>query len=290
MTPVGLKIGGVPEHFNLPWRLAIEEGRLRDIGLNLHWSDMSGGTGQMVRGLETGSIDIAVLLTEGITRSILQGLDAKILSVYVVSPLKWGVHVPYKSKIELFSDIENQTFAISREGSGSHLMAYVMADENNWALDSLKFNVIGDIYGGLWALEHNEAQAFLWEKYTTFPHVEQQKCRFVGEVLTPWPCFVVAVRTEIAERHPKLLKKMCEVVNQRAFEVKNDVNAAEIISWRYNLRMDQVVQWLEEVEWNYKGIEYPLAFEKATQYLQKLNLLTEKEAKNWRKRLFVEGK
>lgn len=287
MTQVGLKIGGVPEHFNLPWRLAIEEGRLRDIGLNLHWSDMSGGTGQMIRGLETGSIDIAVLLTEGITRSILQGLDAKILSVYVVSPLKWGVHVPYKSKINQFSDIENQTFAISREGSGSHLMAYVMADENNWSLDSLKFNVIGDIYGGLWALEHNEAQAFLWEKYTTFPYVEQQKCRFVGEVLTPWPCFVVAVRTEVAERYPELLQKMCEVVNQRALEVKNDSNAAEIISWRYNLRMDQVVQWLEEVEWNYKGIEYPLAFEKATQYLQKLNLLTEEEAKNWRQRLFI---
>ena len=69
---LGLKIGGVPEHFNLPWRLAIEEGKMRDIGLDLHWSDMSGGTGQMIRGLETGSIDIAVLLTEGITKAILQ--------------------------------------------------------------------------------------------------------------------------------------------------------------------------------------------------------------------------
>ena len=39
------KIGGVPEHFNLPWRLAIEEGRLNDLDVNLHWSDMTGGTG-----------------------------------------------------------------------------------------------------------------------------------------------------------------------------------------------------------------------------------------------------
>ena len=62
---VGLKVGGVPEHFNLPWRLAIEDGKFREFGLNLHWADMGGGTGQMIRGLETKSIDIAVLLTEG---------------------------------------------------------------------------------------------------------------------------------------------------------------------------------------------------------------------------------
>ena len=49
---IGLKIGGVPEHFNLPWRMAIEEGRFREAGIQLHWSDMGGGTGQMIRGLE----------------------------------------------------------------------------------------------------------------------------------------------------------------------------------------------------------------------------------------------
>jgi sulfonate transport system substrate-binding protein len=284
---LGLKIGGVPEHFNLPWRLAIEEGRLREAGLDLHWSDMSGGTGQMVRGLETGSIDIAVLLTEGITKAILQGLDVKILQVYVISPLHWGIHVPYKSAIRQESDLENQTFAISREGSGSHLMAYVMADEQQWPLDSLKFNVIGDVYGGLWALEHDEAQAFLWEKYTTFPFVEQQKCRWIGDVVTPWPCFVIAVRSEIAEKHEDLLRTMCSVVNQKAREIKEGKDSVEIISWRYNLRSDQVGKWLSETDWNYKGIEYPLAFEKTIQYLLRLNLIKEEEAENWRQKLFV---
>lgn len=284
---LGLKIGGVPEHFNLPWRLAIEEGRLREIGLDLHWSDMSGGTGQMIRGLETGSIDIAVLLTEGITKAILQGLNVKILQVYVVSPLHWGIHVPYVSGIQQESDLENQTFAISREGSGSHLMAYVMADEQNWPLDSLKFNVIGDVYGGLWALGHNEAQAFLWEKYTTFPFVEQQKCRWIGDVVTPWPCFVIAVRNEVAEKHPDILRRMCAVVNEKAREIKEGADSVEIISWRYNLRSDQVSKWLSETDWNYNGIEYPLAFEKTIQYLVKLKLVTEAEADDWRHRLFV---
>ncbi len=286
MNTVGLKIGGVPEHFNLPWRLAIEEGKFNEIGLNLHWSDMTGGTGQMIRGLESGSIDIAVLLTEGITKAILEGLKAKIVQVYVVSPLHWGIHVPAKSSIETRDDLKNGTFAISRFGSGSHLMSYVLADQENWKLDQLKFNVIGDIYGGLWALENNEAQAFLWERYTTFPFVEQGKCRHIDDVVTPWPCFVIAVREEVLEKHSGLITEMCKVVNKRAQKVKTDKHTAEVISWRYNLRMDQVKQWLKQTDWNYDGIEYPLAFEKTTHYLKKLNLLSEENAENWREKLF----
>ena len=283
---LGLKIGGVPEHFNLPWRLAIEESAFSSEGVKLHWSDMSGGTGQMIRGLENGSIDIAILLTEGITKAILQGLDAKIIQVYVTTPLHWGIHVPYHSDIQTMDDLKDQTFAISREGSGSHLMSYVKADQEGWDTSSLKFNVIGDIYGGLWALEHDEAQAFLWEKYTTFPFTEQKKCRYIDEVTTPWPCFVIAVRTEIYEKYPEQLKGICEIVNKKALAVKNDEDTTEVISWRYNLRSDQVAKWLSETDWNYKGIEYPLAFEQTIQYLLKLNLLNPEEAENWRTKLF----
>lgn len=283
---IGLKIGGVPEHFNLPWRLAIEEGKLKDIGLDLHWSDMSGGTGQMIRGLETGTIDIAVLLTEGITKAVLQGLDARILQVYVTSPLHWGIHVPFHSDIKKAEQLEDKTFAISREGSGSQLMAYVKADQEGWDINKLKFNVVGDVYGGLWALENREAEAFLWEKYTTFPFCEQGKCRYIDEVVTPWPCFVVAVSNKAYEKYPELLNRMCEVVNNRAREVKKDPNTVEVISWRYNLRSGQVANWLIETDWNYDGIEYPLAFEKTVKYLLKLNLITPGEAENWRDKLF----
>ena len=282
----GFKIGGVPEHFNLPWRMGIEDGRFRKEGIHLHWSDMGGGTGQMIRGLETGSIDIAVLLTEGVTKAILQGLDAKILNVYVTTPLHWGIHVPFNGDIDSVEQLEDQTFAISREGSGSHLMAYVKASQEGWDPNKLKFNIIGDIYGGLWALENNEAQAFLWEKYTTHPYTEQGKCKYIGEVVTPWPCFAIAVRTEVYNENKELLDKMCGIVGQKAKELKANDNVIDLISWRYNLRRRHVENWLNETDWNYDGIKYPLAFEKAVKYLIKLNLLTEEEAKDWREKLF----
>lgn len=283
---LGLRIGGVPEHFNLPWRMAIEEGKFREKDIQLHWSDMGGGTGQMIRGLENKTLDVAIVLTEGITRAILQGLDAKLIQIYVTTPLHWGIHVPFKSDIQSINDLEHKTFAISREGSGSHLMTYVKASQEGWDTSKLKFNVIGDIYGGLWALEHNEAQAFLWEKYTTHPYTEQEKCRFVGEVVTPWPCFVIAARTEIFESHQSKLEEMCKIVAKKALELKKNENASELISWRYNLRHRHVVNWLNETDWNYDGIQYPLAFEKTVSSLLKLGLLTEEQAEGWREKLF----
>lgn len=281
-----LKIGGVPEHFNLPWRLAIEEGDFRNEGIRLHWSDMGGGTGQMIRGLETGALDVAVLLTEGITKAILQGLNVKIIQVYVTTPLRWGIHVPYHSEITKVDQLENQTFAISRYGSGSHLMAYVRAHQEGWDPEKLKFNVIGDIYGGLWALENNEAQAFLWEKYTTFPYTEQKKCRYIDEVVTPWPCFVIAVREEVLQENKDILDRMLKIVNNKAVEIKSGEHTVEVISWRYNLRSGQVQNWLNETDWNYKGVEYPLAFEKVVSYLQKLDLVSAEDASDWREKLF----
>jgi ABC-type nitrate/sulfonate/bicarbonate transport system substrate-binding protein len=282
----GLKIGGVPEHFNLPWRLSIEERLFNSIGLELHWSDMTGGTGQMIKGLQTGSIDIAVLLTEGITKSILEGLDAKIVNIYVQTPLRWGVHVPVDSKFTSLSDLENGTFAISRFGSGSHLMALVHANQSGWDTSKLKFNVVGDVYGGLWALENHEADAFLWEKFTTKPFVDKGKCRCIGEVVTPWPCFVIAVRTEILEQHSELITEMCKIAGERANELKNKDESIQTFSWRYHLEPSDVKLWLLETNWNYTMDFTKDSFENTISVLNQLKLIEPDALTNWKNVLF----
>lgn len=282
-----LKIGGVPEHFNLPWRLAIEEGKFKEVGLELHWSDMTGGTGQMIKGLQAGTIDIAVLLTEGITRAILKGLDAKIIAVYVQSPLIWGIHAPVNYGVNSISDLDSTTFAISREGSGSHLMSFVLAQQQGWDPSALSFNVVGDIYGGLWALNNDEAQGFLWEQYTTQPFVDQGKCKRIGTIQTPWPCFVIAVRTEIFQAEADLLRALIPVVQQRASLLKNSADAAEVLAWRYALKQNEVQQWLNKTDWSdQKAIEIK-DFTNVVNTLKALELLSEEEVDNWQHKLFV---
>ncbi|MEN9421154.1 MAG: hypothetical protein RLZZ321_1672 [Bacteroidota bacterium] len=276
-----LKIGGVPEHFNLPWRLAIEEGKFKAAGIELHWSDMTGGTGQMIKGLQAGTLDIAVLLTEGITRAILKGLDAKIIAVYVKTPLIWGVHAPVNQGINQLNDLDASTFAISREGSGSHLMTYILAKQQGWDPTALSFNVVGDVYGGLWALNNDEAQGFLWEKYTTQPFVDQGKCKRIGEVLTPWPCFVIAVRNEVLQHEAALLQAILPIVQKRAQELKNSDDAAEVLAWRYALKKDEVTAWLSKTEWSDQLDVDQNDIQNVVETLHELNLVTDEEQTNW---------
>lgn len=280
------KIGGVPEHFNLPWRLAIEEGRFKKAGIELHWSDMTGGTGQMIKGLQAGTLDVAVLLTEGITRAILKGLDAKIIAVYVQSPLCWGIHVSANQPNIELADLDSSTFAISREGSGSHLMSYVLAQREGWESSALSFNVVGDIYGGLWALNHGEANGFLWEKYTTQPFVDQNKCKRIGEVYTPWPCFVIAVRNEVLQDDAALLRQVIDIVQERAAQLKASTDAVEVLAWRYALKKNQVDTWLRQTEWSQVPTVHPDELQKTVATLLELDLLTPEEASNWSEKLF----
>ena len=44
-----VRIIGVPEHFNLPWHLAMEEGAFAERGIDLIWTDVPEGTGKCQR-------------------------------------------------------------------------------------------------------------------------------------------------------------------------------------------------------------------------------------------------
>lgn len=76
-----IKIAGVPEHFNLPWHLAIEEKVFDKQNINLQWTDVPEGTGKMCQMLRSGETDIAVILTEGIVKDINAGNPSKIVQI-----------------------------------------------------------------------------------------------------------------------------------------------------------------------------------------------------------------
>jgi hypothetical protein len=283
-----IKIGGVPEHFNLPWRLAIEEGHFAFLQQRVVWEDQPLGTGQMVEKLKNGQLDMAVLLTEGVIKAILQdGLDAAILQVYVSSPLRWGIHVPFASNIRTFDDLKGKTFAISRFGSGSHLMTFVKADFEAWDFNDLKFKVVGDVEACIQSLENNDCQGFLWEKYTTFPFTEKQRCGYIDEVITPWPCFVMAIPRNTNPEKIDQLKKMIEVVLQLAATLKTSDDVAELIGWRYNLRLGQVKNWLIETNWNYLCHNYDSELKRTVDYLVRLGLIEPNNALDWKQKLFL---
>tara|TARA_R110002124_G_scaffold138576_6_gene302106 strand:- start:38214 stop:39068 length:855 start_codon:yes stop_codon:yes gene_type:complete len=244
-------IGGVPEHFNLPWYLTLRDKEYHKEGINLRWNDFSGGTGQMCKALREKEIDMAVILTEGMVRDIINGNDCKIVQVFVSSPLIWGIHVASNSDYKTVSDLKGTHAAISRFGSGSHLMAYVNAENQNWDTEKdLKFTVINNLEGAVNGLPNGEGDYFMWEKFMTKPYVDDNTFRLVGECPTPWPCFVIAVRNEVLENDEDSIKHIVEIINATTREFKDIPSIDTMIANRYGQKLEDVQMWLSLTSWS----------------------------------------
>ena len=246
---LNLTIGGVPEHFNYPWYLTLKNKEYTKHNINLRWKDFPGGTGQMNAALRSSEIDIAIILTEGIIKDIGDGNPSKIVQTFVKSPLVWGIHVANNSSFQTVTDLENATIAISRFGSGSHLMAIVNAYNNGWNIDTLKFKVVGDLEGGIEALTNGDADYFMWEHFTTKPLVDNKTFRRIGDCPTPWPCFVIAVREEILENHPEEIKEVLNTINHQTRSFKETIGIDKVLAHRYEQKLEDIQKWLSITEW-----------------------------------------
>jgi ABC-type nitrate/sulfonate/bicarbonate transport system substrate-binding protein len=275
-----LKIGGVPEHFNLPWYLTLRDKSYHENGINLRWHDYFGGTGQMCKALRDKEIDIAVILTEGIIRDIINGNDCKIVQVYTQSPLIWGIHVAQNSTYKTIKDLKGKKAAISRYGSGSHLMAYVNAQKNNWNTDTdLDFEVIKNLDGAVLGLPNGIGDYFLWEKFTTKPYVDDGTFRVLDHCPTPWPCFVIAVRNELLENDPETIKSVLHTINETTSEFKDIPSIDTMISNRYTQKLEDVQEWLNLTEWSQENINSDTINEIQDKLLE-LDIITHKVAYN----------
>ena len=252
MKPI--KIAGVPEHFNLPWYLLIENGAFKKADIDLKWTDVPEGTGKMCEMLRNGETDIAVILTEGIVKDIVAGNPSKIVQIYVESPLIWGIHVAAQSKYKTLSDLENTKIAISRYGSGSQLMAYVNANNQNWNTHNLQFEVVNTIDGAVKSLTNGTANYFMWERFMTKPLVDKGIFRRIADCPTPWPCFVIAVTDELIAKHPEGIKKMLEIINSRTKDFKDIPNIDRVLSEKYHLKITDIQEWLSLTEWSQKSL------------------------------------
>jgi sulfonate transport system substrate-binding protein len=245
-----IKIGGVPEHFNLPWHLAIEDNAFAKAGIDLQWQDVPEGTGQMSHLLREGEIDVACILTDGIVKDIISGNPSRILQVYVSSPLLWGVHAPGQIEADRTEQLEDGKIAISRYGSGSHLMSYLLAKRHGWDTEDIEFELINTLDGAVDALKNNKAQLFLWERYMTQPIVDQGVFKRLETIATPWPSFVIAATNSCIAEKEEALVKMLEVINRYTADFKNIPSIDRTIASHYDLQVGDVQQWLLRTEFS----------------------------------------
>lgn len=269
--PTRLHIGGVPEHFNLPWSIAVEKDAFGQAKIDVAWTYFSGGTGAMTKALASGDLDLAILLTEGYVSAVAQGLTAKVVKVYIDTPLIWGIHTA-SPNVHSVQDSSPRNYAISRMGSGSHLMAMIHAQQLGIPVSNDQLKIVNTLDGAIDSLVKEETQLFYWEKYMTRPFVEKGLVKKVGEFSAPWSSFLVVATEESLAKNGESIKKMLDIMNERCISFSSNPDAAHMVSHVFHMSHEEASAWLQRTQWNdgYKISRSQL--ENAQHALEKINI------------------
>ncbi|MDP2041627.1 MAG: ABC transporter substrate-binding protein [Algoriphagus sp.] len=268
-----LRIVGVPEHFNFPFRLLEKDQPLKEKGVEIQWIDESRGSGQMNLALRNDEADIAILLTESFLKDFEAGNPAKMIGYHVETPLNWGIHIRAKSPVNSIYELNKKHFLVSRMGSGSHLMALVLARREGWKLEELTFEMIGNMEGAKEVMDRGNDGIFLWEKYTTAALVKSGTMKRIGEVPSPWPCFVMVASEKALSEFGDVIFELRDKVYQISKAFSKHENRAATLAAFYHLDLIDVERWLEQTRWCTEGIVSREELETAIKTMKELGIL-----------------
>lgn len=281
-----IKIVGVPEHFNFPWIEVVNSQPFQVEGVILEWKDEPKGSGAMNKDLREGKVDIAIILTESFIKDKIEGNPARIIGWHIKSPLIWGIHISANARENNLDEVRNSPFLISRFGSGSHLMAFLLSEREGWDSKKLKFEVVGDLEGAKEAFKTQEPKIFLWEKFTTKPLVDQGLFKRIGEIPTPWPCFVIVATDKILNQKKDIVKKLRDLVYLKSKDLMKNDDHLPSISSKYHIQLEDIKAWKKQTEWCTENKIEAQKLEDAAKILHTLGLIPQASIKP---KQFVDG-
>ena len=266
-----VKIGGVPEHYNAPI--------LKTLPLvpGAEFVSFPSGTGAMLEALEKAEVDVAVLLTEGVTKHALSSGKTRIIGTYVDNPLPWGVHVNassrIKSMVDLNGNLSSLRFGISRMGSGSHLMAIVHASVCGSSVP--EFKIVDTMKGARDAMEKGEIDVFLWDITTADVYAREGIWKCIGTVSGDWPAFVFACRADVEQKTLDSVKTfIAELENQcQIMKQDSDKQAVPYLMDKYRISELQASEFLKTVNWNSTLTVNESALQRVIAALQQASIL-----------------
>ena len=235
-----VRIGYVPEHYLLPLHLAKDK-----FPFSIELIPFPSGTGHMITSLREDKVDVCIGLTEGWVAGLLndQGQKLKgynIVGQWVENPLRWAVVTGRnRDHINSIDHLkQNRKVGVSRLGSGSHVMAFVLADQEGWlkstkdskseGLVIVPLGPFADLRDGVTGKNGEAADAdfFMWEHFTTKPyfHGDDTPLKNVGEIYTPWPSWHIAAssKTFPEPENDETLKQLFETLDKGIEQFNSD--------------------------------------------------------------------
>lgn len=199
----------------------------------------------------------------------------KLVGTYVDSPLCWAVSAGSKSGLQDVSELKGKRVGVSRIGSGSYVMSYVLADQYGWLSSSKSpFEVVP--LGDSAALRNgvndgNKADFFMWEHFTTKKYYDNGELKRIGEIYTPWPSWMIAARDATDKR----LEDMAEKLNKGVLWFNEQrKESVDHITSTMDYSTEDAEAWMKTVKFsdNVRGVD-PEVVEDTIKILRKAGVL-----------------
>ena len=205
------------------------------------------------------------------------------VGTYVESPLCWAISTGAKRKeFNGVNDLKGKAVGVSRLGryvppnpqgeqeliwarnSGSYVMSYVLADQQDWLdtssnKDPFTIVPVGDFAAlrdsvNQKASESKNSDFFMWEHFTTKKYWDDGELKRIGEIYTPWASWMIAARDTAREQIPEIL----ESINQGVKYYKEHAGEAIThITGTMHYSQEDAREWMKTVRFadDVKGVE-----------------------------------
>ncbi|KAK3984225.1 hypothetical protein QBC44DRAFT_337379 [Cladorrhinum sp. PSN332] len=292
-----LKIGYVPEHFSTPLHFAKTH-----YGLDAELIPFPSGTGHMITAIRSNEIDVAIGLTEGwiaglgkVENKASDSYDDggyRLVGTYVETPLCWAISTGVgRTEIQSVDSLKGGRVGVSRIGSGSYVMSYVLADQRNWLLPTTAvgtekesaspysdFVVLNTFENLRRAVNEEEADFFMWEHFTSKKYYDNGEIRRVGEIYTPWSSWKIVASTKLLKDDGVLDQRVEDLFERLNKGIKhfneNHEEAVRYISTELDYSEEDAREWLKTVKFpeRTQGVDLKVV-EDTVDLLQKAGVL-----------------
>lgn len=286
MSP--LKVGFVPEHFSTPLHFAQVKNFFADANLQIELIPYLAGSGHLIQSLGDKSIDVAIGLTEAFVRGIANGNETyNIVGTYVDSPLNWSVSTGYKRKdITSIADLQSKRLAVSRIGSGSYVMSYVLGLEKKFTNPYFQshptlstFENLRDSVNEKPGVEASDG--FMWEYFTTKKYYDSKEIKAIGQIYTPWPSWVICSRSDLAKSE-EIARFLTAVSQGIEYFNQHQDEAIEYIYTNLDYTKADAAEWIKTVRFANKvnSINHETVIKNTIRVLDTAGVLNEGDSKD----------
>lgn len=203
----------------------------------------------MIAALRSDQLDVGIGLTEAWVAGLARPDPGyRLIGSYVRSPLCWAISTGAARHIESVEDLKGAKVGVSRVGSGSYVMAYVLAERMGWLKRRgeapFRFKELQTFERLRDAVRDAEADAFMWEHFTSKRYYDSGEIKRVGEIYTPWASWKIAGRDPSDGRLAAMFESLDKGI--RHFRENQD-EAVKYIAENLDYSAEDATAWLDTV-------------------------------------------